>query len=425
MGFRGASLLTRPAGRLPRVRDPRHEPPRIALPLVLLVVAMVGGGLYTGVTALLDDGDDGDGSTAAATTSTTAEPLPPLERVRSTAVAGGDDTEPAVLDAAPPASYRIRSLVRRPGEDDAVEELHVERPFTSRRVTTAPGGEVTELETAFGRIATRTPPGEAQVIATNPTPPDDRPDAILSDATAAGLLVAREERVVAGERCRVLRSGRASDVLEKPTDEDHTDTCVSADGLVLERWTVEGGQAVEQRIATEVERSPSAPIGPQLPIVPTLDVNTGGGFVRRADPASEPPGEFLVLDTPPEGFTFDGRFTVIPAQTALSDPEQRDTVVAGTTDVYRRGPDVVLVDRGATRGTVRAFEPHPGARAVDLGSILGEGEALSTWRGNEVRVTRPGGRFVRVSGTVPTAELQRVAAALRTTPGGDGLRYLE
>ena len=385
---------------------------------------MIGFGVYTGVTALRGGGDD---ERATSSSTTTTEPAPPLTRVRSKAVPAGDDDASAtsVVTEPIPSAYRIRALVRRAAVEDAVEELTVERPFTSRRVTTAAEGTVTEQETTFGRVATRTAPGSAQVIATTPGPPDDRPDAVVPEALANELLLTRERREVAGEPCRVVRGGRGTDVLEAPTATDHVDTCVSADGLVLERWTVESGRAIEQWVATEVDRTLQDASAQQLPLVPTLDVNTGGGFVREADPTSEPPGEFLVLDVPPDGFTFDGRYTVIPAQAALNEAEQRDAVVAGTTDVYRRGPDVILLDRGATRGTIRAFDPHPEARAVDLGPLLGAGEALTTWRGNEVRVTRPGGRFVRISGTVPTAELRRVAAALRATPGGDGLRYLE
>ena len=382
---------------------------------------MVGAGVFRAVDAIRDDRRRDRAATAEISG-------PVLERIRSTVADDDPQGAPSIDPGGRPSTYRLRILVRRAGAADTVEELAVERPFTSRRVTTAGGGQVTEEETSFGRIATATGSGAAQVIATTPTPADDRIDAILVAAVDAGVLVPREERRVAGERCRVVRTGTSGDVLAPPTPTDHVDSCIAADGLVLERWTVEGGRPVEQRVATDVDRSLAAgdeALTARLPTEPTLDVNTGGGFVRRADPASEPPGEFVVLDAAPPGFAFDGRFTVIPAQAALSDPEQRNAVVAGTTDVYRRGIDVILLDRGATRGTVRAFEPHPQATDVDLGTLLGRGEALITWRGNEVRVTRPGGRFVRISGTVPTAELLDVARALRQTPGGDGLRYLE
>ena len=396
----------------------RREAPRIALPLVLLAVVMIGAGVFRAVDAIGDDRRRERAEQPAAG--------PTLERVRST-VEDDDPGDPPAIDLdRRPTAYRLRTLIRRAGTADTIEDLAVDRPFTSRRVTrSAPDAPVTEEETSFGRIATGTGSATPQVIATTPTPADDRIDAILEDALEAGVLVAREERRVAGERCRVVRSGASRDVLDRPTPTSYVDTCVSADGLVLERWTVEGGRPVEQRVVTNVDREPSEPLTPRLPTEPTLDINTGGGFVRRADPTSEPPGEFVVLDAPPDGFTFEGRFTVIPAQAALSDPEQRDAVVAGTTDVYRRDGDVILLDRGATRGTVRVFEPHPQATAVDLGPLLGPGEALTTWRGSEVRVTRPGGRFVRISGTVPLAQLQELARALRQTPGGDGLRYLE
>lgn len=392
--------------------------PRIALPVVVLALVMVAVGVYAGARSVGGGGDDGDGGTGGAT-GTSAKPA---DIVRSGSEITGHPTAPPRFHDVR-TTYEIRYRVRRPGQPDAIETLTARRPFVTRKVTTDADGDVrTEEETSLGRIASRAgPTTTAQVIAGPPVAGDTRLDAIATDAIAAGVLEPREQRRVAGRTCRVVRTGNGSDVVGPATADDYTDTCITDDGLVLEQWRVAGHQPAEHRVATKVDTEDPATDPTQLPIEPTLQVTTGGGFFRRADPTTEPPGEFFVLDQPPPGFTFEGRFSVIAAQPALLDPEQRNNVVASTADVFVDGADFVVLDRGATRGTVKPFEPHADGRPSDLGAVLGQGEALSTTRGNEVRVAIPGGRFVRIYGTVSTAELRAVAAALRRTPGGAGL----
>ena len=151
---------------------------------------------------------------------------------------------------------------------------------------------------------------------------------------------------------------------------------------------------------------------------PTLPEKAGGGSVRRVDPASRPPGTFFELSGPPPRFSDHSRYAVVPPQGATTtDPARRNSVVAGVSDVFVRGPDIIVVDQGATLGGVPAFPEQPGAAKLDLGAV-GSATVLPWLGGNELRVSRPNGHYVRLAGTVPVSELAAVGRDLHPVEGG-------
>lgn len=348
----------------------------------------------------------------AVTTNGTRE-RPTLARQRSTLARG--EREPLTI-AAGPGSYRVVYDVREPGRPTLRETIAVRRPYASRRVT------ATETQqTDFARLVIEPNDGRRTVLSPPPAAVDPRPALVAQAAVDHGLLERRERRRVLQRECQVYRSHSSvtSSTITAPLPREYTDICVAEDGLVLEEWQVFDGRALRQRIALEIQTG----VAPILPITeaPTVDAARGGGSVREADATSEPVGRFFVLDSPPEGFTRRGRYAVVPPQAGLDDPEQRKHAVASTADVYERGGDVLVVDRGAALSADKAFEPRPEGRPVDLGPTLGEGELLLSWTGPEVRVALAEGKFVRVYGTVSVDTVVAVARALRETRGGTGL----
>lgn len=380
---------------------------------------MIGIAVYTAVT-----GEDpvGDGRRASPTTSsgdrapastTSTAPLPPIRRVGSTEV---EPATPVVVGVGPD-TYEVTYRVRLAGQRDATETIVVERPYRSRR--TSP---TERTATDFARLQVLPSSGAGSVLSPPPASVDPRPGLVVDRAVEEGLLEPREHRRVLGRTCRVYRTLRpvTSSTISAALPNQHTDICVDEAGLVLEEWQVNDGRAVQQRLATAIGAG-----GPVIPVTdaPTLTATQGGGSVLAADPSSEPPGRFFVLDAPPAGFTLRGRYSVIPPQPGLTDEQERRKAVASTVDVYERGADVLVVDRGGTLNFEPAFQPRPEGREVDLGPVLGVGELLLSWNGPEVRVGLADGKFVRVHGTVPVDVVVATARALRETTGGSGLVF--
>lgn len=384
--------------------------------MVLLAGGMIGVAVWTAVTGG-NDADSDDGAAATTTTATT-EPPPPLERRGSEEVEAPAAGDSFVIGAGP-AAYTIRYALREPGRPDAAETVAVARPYRSKR-----SSPTETTVTDFARLQVTPAKGAVSVLSPPPAAVDPRPALVVARAVEEGLLEAREWRKVLGRRCRVHRglSSVASSTISAALPTQHTDVCVDAEGLVLEEWQVFEGKAVRQRVATAIETSADVEA---VTAEPTLAVAQGGGSVLAVDPASEPPGTFYVLDAAPAGATRRGRYAVVPPQPGLADESERRRAVASTADVYERGADVLVVDRGATLNQEDAFQPRPEGRPVELGPTLGTGELLLSWTGPEVRVKLTDGRFVRVLGTLTIEEVVAAARSLRETPGGSGLVYLE
>jgi hypothetical protein len=116
-----------------------------------------------------------------------------------------------------------------------------------------------------------------------------------------------------------------------------------------------------------------------------------------------------------------GRYSVVPPQPenfSTEDPLASSRRRASVVDVWTRGPDLLLVDQGATVGGSPSFTPNPRAPRVDLGPVLGTGEVVLSAIDPSVRVALTGGRHVRVAGTLPVARLAAIARQLQKVEGG-------
>jgi hypothetical protein len=102
----------------------------------------------------------------------------------------------------------------------------------------------------------------------------------------------------------------------------------------------------------------------------------------------------------------------------MYDPPQ-----GGVVDVYTRGADFPLVDRGGTGGGADPFVAPPPAARADLGA-LGQAEVILGMTGSEVRIDQGGGHYLRVSGSLPADQLLDVMRHLAPQPGGE-LRFLD
>lgn len=324
--------------------------------------------------------------------------------------------------------YRIVYRVEDPSGDAGVqtERVWVRSPFESRSETAAgapPGGEVVSVQIATVDRLRFGGRDDAATVARVPglAPAAVRVAVILDEAEDAGLVEAREQRVVADRRCQVYRSGTllGSGPLEPITDDGHADSCVDEDGLVLEETLVVDGEAVVRRVAVEVELGD---VDADLfdPGEISATVEQGGGAATPADPASAPEGPFhrLPADEIPEGFELQGRFSVIPPQPErFSDPLLGDQIVAGVADVYVDGRgDAFVVYQGGTFGRVDAFAPEPTAEVVRH-PTFGRGELLLSAAGTELRFALDDGRFVHVVGTIEPDRLERIAGALEEIQG--------
>jgi hypothetical protein len=340
---------------------------------------------------------------------------PALERTGSIEA---DGTQP--LDGREPDGYRITYRVAQRTAAPTSETLTVRRPFASQMVDAAGGGR----RTAFGRLITDDAGAEPIVLAVGPTVAggDVRLAPVVDDAVAAGLLVEREQREVAGRRCQVYRTGApvADGLLVKPTRREHADVCIDRNGLVLEEWWVVDGRPFRQRVATDVEERAPDDLGADWTALdPSMAVEEGGGSILKVRDDSAPPGELFEAARVPDGFTHLGRYSIIPPQAdAFAGNGNRSNISSSTADVWRRGIDVLLVDQGGSLGGRTAFEPDPANRVVDVPG-LGAVEVRLGLAANEVRVTRPHGHFVRVVGTLPADELLEVMRGLVATQGTD------
>lgn len=345
-----------------------------------------------------------------------------------------DDPDFRIGDHADP--YRVTYLLEDLGDSDvadSTEVLVVRAPFDSvleGRSGPPPGRDATTRQIVdFSRFRVGAADAGLTVYRVpGPTPSDLRLAAVLDEAMEAGLVTRREQREVAGRRCQVVRSGTllGAGPLRAPTEEEYADSCVDAAGILLEEILYLNGQPSLRRVATEVDDAVEVDPVEMEPGDVVVPVDQGGGSVLEVDPTAGSIGSFWTLPdgAVPTGFTYRGRWAVIPAQPEeFSDPARADSIVAGTVDVWVRGPDVVVVYQGGTRGQGRAHAPVTGAETVEAGD-LGPAELVLSATGSEVRAALGSGRFVHVIGTIDPADLVGVASAL-TVSEGTGLVYLE
>lgn len=341
---------------------------------------------------------------------------------------GGDEHDrdsqgiPAAVGTDAPIAYRIVYQTTTP-DTVGTEEHVVHRPFDARvTVRDKDDKVISERWSTLGRLVTRSQGAEAVRIDTAIAPATDdvRPDRFRDLLVEAKQLVGHDEtQQVGGRRCTF-----ASEAGEIDTSDDGTQPsgdpvkvlvsrCVDQQGLVLEeRWTTTTGDRVLTKRAVELEVGDDVP-GIDVPDASPLGVDKGNGAVTKVDDHARPPfREAFELPTP-EGFTFVGRYAVAPARLSRTPGAiPADADLALYTDVWRRGPDLLLLDQGATKGGAAPFDPSTRIRDVSLGA-LGQAELAGDLRSAEIRILRPDSGFVRLSGTIAPDELARLAGTLQ------------
>lgn len=344
---------------------------------------------------------------------------------------GGSDavsTTGAIAIGEPLATYSITYRVEERDGDDinvSTSELTSARPFRSRSATKV-GKEVASTRVAdFGYLGQQAGTAEPVVYTAAPAP---APGDVRTDLLFAGDR-GDEVRRVLGRECQVHHLGApvlSGIVVPLDASEGITaDICVDADGLILEELTFDADHVATSRwIATTVEESPSTSDEEfRFEGVTPTAAKEGGGSLQAVEPTSAPPGPFWQLDELPAGFTHMGRYAIVPPQEArVDDPASRSMVIAGVSDVFVRGIDMVVVEQGGTLGQIPPFGSTPNSEVIDLGELARSAEWFLTVTGAEVHALIPPGRYVKVLGTLPSDEIIALAKSLHPIEG-QGLVY--
>lgn len=341
-------------------------------------------------------------------------------REGSKVVSGGGS---ALRIARVPTSYRAVFRVENRARElvTTTERVWVRRPFQSRIESYAgppPGsGRPTIRQSVFGVLTSRSPRAEPLNVAAPPSVAtgDVRVDAVLQDAAEDRTILRREHREVYGRRCRVYRAGGpifAGDVERyEPSQGNYADFCVDRNGVVLEEFWVFRGRPIQRRVAVELEIDP--PIDSsifRIDVEPTQ--GPARGVVERLDPEDIDETGLWELPSTPSGFESLGRYGVVIPQAAVPNAggEPQGPGPASTTDVYVRGPDLLVVDQDPSLLVVVENETRP-TRDVEVEG-LEDAELIIDARMSEVRGISPDGSVVRIFGTLPPDELVALARQL-------------
>src|SRR2546423_1171105 len=271
--------------------------------------------------------------------------------------------------------------------------LSVRRPFESRRTTLAgapPGGATLDDQISTLNHIKLSPPGSAPTVLI--VPPSLAPFDVRLDASVEQVLAARgaarfERRRVLDRLCQVYRAAESLDntltaIAESATS--YVDSCVDEAGLVLETARFDNGSMTARDIAVSVTESPTFGDDFAVDVTGTIPVSQGGGSVMQLDPTSSTIAISVSLPTPPQGFTFLGRYAVASEDPGAAQGQRGSGRSVGVFDVYTRGPDFVTVEESGNTAFI-ALPASPFATPVDVGS-LGLGQVIPGARQSEVRV---------------------------------------
>ncbi len=333
---------------------------------------------------------------------------------------------PALRISNVPGSYRIVARIDDRAGDETVtttERAWFRRPFQSRIETFSgpPPGRTRRSvrQGAFGVLSSVSPNAAPLNIAAPPSlaSGDIRVDAVLREAVADRTILLRERREVFGRTCQIYRAGGpvfAGD-LERyvPRSGDYADFCVDRNGIVIEEaWTFKG-RLIRRRAAVDVDINP--PMSKELFEIDTPenpDINRGA--VQRIDDARPVRGLFVLPETP-TGFEELGRYGVVIASAAVPNPGGGTPTGPGpssTSDVYVRGPDLLVVDQDPSLVRLFQQESRP-SREIKLPNLR-NAQLIVDARMSEVRA-RAGDTVVRIFGTIPPSELVKLAQQLSPT----------
>jgi hypothetical protein len=326
------------------------------------------------------------------------------------------------------SSYRALYRVENRARDLVVttERVWFRRPFQSRVETyrgPPPGAALLSTrQSAFGVLTSR---GSAQPLNIAAPPSlasgDVRVDAILRTALNDRTIVRRERRQVYGRACQVYRAGgpiSAGD-LERyvPGIGNFADFCVDRNGIVVEEaWTLKG-RLIQRRVAIDVRINP--PISSKIfriDVPPSREIDRGA-VVRTKN--RDTPGLWVLPDTP-KGFELLGRYGVVISSAAIPNTggQAAGPGPASTSDVYVRGPDLLVVDQDPSLLPFIRQESRP-VRSVRV-PHLHNAKLIVDARMSEVRGIAPDGSVVRILGTLPPSKLLDLARRLRPSEGAQG-----
>lgn len=343
------------------------------------------------------------------------------EELRAGSQSLGESEEPLEI-AGIPEAYRAVFRV----EDRATAEMNVttekvwvRRPFESRIETWSgppPGDErLSVRQSEFGILANRGRNAEPINLAAPPSlaSGDLRIDAVLEEGLADDTLVLRERREVFGRECQVYRAGGpvfAGDIQRyDPDASTYADVCVDRHGLVIEEVWMSDGRQIRRRAAVELEIEPTFDAS-DLTIDVEAEEGPFRGTVQRI--TDDLPEGVWALPDAPAGFEKLGDYGVVLPEGALpqTSPLLPTVAPSSTSQVYIRGPDLVVVDQDPSLARVIQTEGRE-TRSVELEG-LSEGELIFDARMSEVRGQDEEGSIVRVFGTLPPSELVGLAESL-------------
>lgn len=456
-------------------RQRRMRRGRAGVPATMCAAVLCAVVLCSAAACTSGSGSTGDGAAGADAAG---------DRSTTSAVAAGDPADdaagrlpvPVVEDVDDDAGFVIGArtgpyavtyrVVDHAGDDETVtaERLVVDAPFVGLLEQYAGPSSVGEPASRQVSARDRITLGTSGLTVFRVpvgTPSDVRVAPLLERAVADGRLRLAGQRTVDGRRCQVVESAEllgAGPLLPLPEpgpDDTSTDdvnpetvnpddvnpadtsssaeTCIDADGIVLDETLFLDGELSLRRTAVDVDTGVDlddpALVEALFVEAVVVPADQGGGSVLPVEPDAGAEGAFWVVpesvtgtDGLLDGYGYEGRFAVIPPQPErFSEEVDAGSPIAGTADVYRAGPDVVVVYQGSTQLGDRPFADEPAAIAVDLGA-LGPGVLLLDATGSEVRADRGDGDFVHVVGTTPPDVLERIARALVITEG-TGLVY--
>jgi hypothetical protein len=322
-----------------------------------------------------------------------------------------------------PSDYRILYSVVTPDGTTSEEHL-VHRPFDAQTITRDANGRVTSQRwSSLGRVVTRgLGSGTVRLdTAIALADGDSRPDVLDTALVEVKRLTATGKGEVGGRPCtktaqttKVATAGNGqASISSGGTLPVVITTCVDAQGLVLEQryTTVASGEPVLTKRALELEVGRHVP-DVHVPSARVVPVAQGGGQVRKVATDHAIPFDQRFHLPAPRGWTFVGRYHVVPARLSTSGaPAGGPPGISLYTDVWRRGPDVLLLDQGAQDTGTPPFDATSRLGPITVPG-LGSADLAVDTRLAEIRFTLPSGGFARLAGTLAPKDLLALAETL-------------
>jgi hypothetical protein len=375
------------------------------------------------------------------------------------------DQSGALTFDAPPAAYRIVYRAVDYTTDGVAttttEELTVQRPFRSLHVVkdgAPPGGDVqttaihdlatfSQLSATTTTVPATTVPAStaategpdestttSSTVPAVPTPEvyqytpqlangDVRLDVTLPDLVQGGYFEQLERRTVLDRDCQVYRTGQAVENagISKPSKVAYAQACIDRAGLVLEEVVVENGKVVRHITATAVDTS-ITPADDTFAITGEPEgIEQGALKVTALDPDAPPAPTYWVLGSVPAGFEHVGRYELLAAQldqsgNATTNADGTTATTTGYADVYRSGPQAILVVQGPS--SLQSLQISVDGPTVRIGG-LGTGQVATDTTGSRLIAApaNPGDWIVRIDATETVEQVTALAKGMHSVEG--------